>query len=253
MEETPVPGVRTYFGAFTDYDDTPRRGKNGCYFSGSSLELFERYLYLLMKKNREWGNEFLFVNAFNEWGEGMYLEPDKRNGYKYLEIIQRVKEIVNSEPLQMIRIGTDDIASSEDGRQGKTSKDAYLLSWFDQWMTLREQHMHIGVYLKKYQYKVVAVYGLGVLGRHLVYELLEDGVEVKYIIDRNSRLSYPDIEVFGLSSDLESVDAIIVTAVCDFDNIWRDIRLTGMTCSIISLSEIITGMVKEEGKGNGAL
>ena len=248
VEEAPVPGGRTYFGAFTDFDDTPRRGKRGCHLSGSSMELFERYLYLLMKKNREMGNEFLFINAFNEWGEGMYLEPDKRNGYQYLEIMQRVKDKVNSESLQMVSVGTEDAVRGENEKQGRVAKDTYLLSLFDQWMTLREQHMYIGAYLKKYQYEVAAVYGLGVLGRHLVHELLEDGIEIKYIIDRNKRLSYPDIQVTELAPDLEAVDVIVVTAVCDFDNIWRKIRSYGMTCSIVSLSEIIADMMKERGK-----
>ena len=37
---------------------------------------------------------FLYINAWNEWGEGAYLEPDEENGYNYLECIKRiVKEI----------------------------------------------------------------------------------------------------------------------------------------------------------------
>ena len=43
-------------------------------------------------RNRPEANQVVFFNAWNEWTEGSYLEPDTFNKYKLLEIIKEVKQ-----------------------------------------------------------------------------------------------------------------------------------------------------------------
>lgn len=79
----------TYPGVFTDWDNTARRGKDAIYYKGSSPEKFKYYLEKRIEKNKqEYEKEFLFINAWNEWGEGAHLEPDERYGYQYLEALR---------------------------------------------------------------------------------------------------------------------------------------------------------------------
>ena len=40
-----------------------------------------------LRKARQAGAEFLFVNAWNEWAEGAYLEPDAARGMFFLETL----------------------------------------------------------------------------------------------------------------------------------------------------------------------
>ena len=79
----------TYPGVFTDWDNTARRGQDAVYYKGSSPEKFKYYLEKRIEKNKqEYEKEFLFINAWNEWGEGAHLEPDERYEYQYLEALR---------------------------------------------------------------------------------------------------------------------------------------------------------------------
>ena len=57
---------------------------------GDPPEKFERYL-------REQGKEYAFVTAWNEWGEGAYLEPDEWHGYAWLEAVRQAVAEANAD------------------------------------------------------------------------------------------------------------------------------------------------------------
>lgn len=83
-----------FLGSFTSWDNTPRHEKRGFVIENGNPEKFKKYLLeqkKLMKKNEI---EYIFLNAWNEWAEGMYLEPDEKYKYEYLEAI---KEVMNTE------------------------------------------------------------------------------------------------------------------------------------------------------------
>ncbi|MBR4625547.1 MAG: glycoside hydrolase family 99-like domain-containing protein, partial [Alphaproteobacteria bacterium] len=76
---------------FVGYDDTPRRGVfRGSIVKGGTPEKFQTYFTKLLTLCQRQRKDFVFLSAWNEWGEGMMLEPDTINKYAFLEVIKHV-------------------------------------------------------------------------------------------------------------------------------------------------------------------
>ncbi|MCX7656081.1 glycoside hydrolase family 99-like domain-containing protein [Treponema sp. J25] len=75
-------------GACPRWDNTPRHLTGGAtIFTGCSPSLFKNQLLEKFRK-LDCQNPFVFVNAWNEWGEGCALEPEAGQGYAYLEALK---------------------------------------------------------------------------------------------------------------------------------------------------------------------
>lgn len=77
-------------GIIPMWDNTPRRDYKGLVYTGTTPKMFENALRILKKKKESHPVDFVYVNAWNEWGEGAYLEPDEKNKYAYLEAVGNV-------------------------------------------------------------------------------------------------------------------------------------------------------------------
>ena len=80
-------------GSFVRYDDTPRRGKDAMIILGETPNLFEKYFSQLYKLCCENDKPILLLTAWNEWGEGAYIEPDEKDRCLYLEAIKKALEL----------------------------------------------------------------------------------------------------------------------------------------------------------------
>ncbi len=86
MEKEVIPGL------FFEWDNTSRHSFRGFIIKPVKKEVFIEYMNFLKSKN----TPVVLLNAWNEWCEGMYLEPDKKNGFKFLEYINDWKNNINN-------------------------------------------------------------------------------------------------------------------------------------------------------------
>lgn len=86
---------RVYYGCFVDWDNSPRRSWKGTIFRGFSVLKFYNFFRLLYSRSVVENKDFLFINAWNEWAEGAFLQPDVETGYSKLEMIKKVVDSHN--------------------------------------------------------------------------------------------------------------------------------------------------------------
>lgn len=81
---------------FPSWDNTARKCYTGAFiFNNETPDLYKEWLngcIQYTKKYHDENEQFVFINAWNEWGEGAHLEPDQKYGYAYL---QATKDILD--------------------------------------------------------------------------------------------------------------------------------------------------------------
>ncbi len=87
FKRRPVPPFTRYRGVVPGWDNTARRGANATIYVGSTPACYHDWLtHARVTEQRLRGDDGLvFVNAWNEWAEGAYLEPDAHHGRSYLD------------------------------------------------------------------------------------------------------------------------------------------------------------------------
>ena len=113
----------------------------------------------------------------------------------------------------------------------------------DQWVKVKQENKNLSEYFLKNGYKKIAIYGMGHAGRALAEELVDSNIAVKYAMDRNieSALGTDDIMIAILDDHLEEVDAVVVTAITQYENIKETLEKK-IKCPIYSLEEVIYSM-----------
>ena len=87
----PNVGYKQFPGVSPGWDNTARRKTGAFILKDSTPEWYEKWLTRELEKFRPYSSDenFIFINAWNEWAEGNHLEPCTKWGRAYLEATKK--------------------------------------------------------------------------------------------------------------------------------------------------------------------
>lgn len=247
LASEPLPGCRTYFCGISGYDDTPRRGRSGECLTDASPQIFRENLAKLIRKSADCGNGYLFLNAWNEWGEGMYLEPDETDGYGYLEAVRDAVADAAAAPASVpdtdcTRVTAETVREMT-ALADEARKFRRLFQTVDTWLFLeQERKTGFAAFLDAERVDSVAIYGMASLGKHLLLSLAREGRPAAFGIDRYVGQFGSDFVIYRPEDSFPAVDAIVITAY-DAAGIERMLRQKYQG-KIYSLEAILDTMMR---------
>ena len=120
LRECPFPVIPS---VFPSWDNTPRRGENASVFFGCSPEAYAKWLAeaaYYASQRPVFDKSFVTINAWNEWGEGAHLEPDRRFGHAFLRVTADVLRPYVKDVRSAYRPTSFDPAAMIDGLNGSS-------------------------------------------------------------------------------------------------------------------------------------
>jgi lipopolysaccharide biosynthesis protein len=97
------PAYKKFRCICPSWDNEARKPGRGYVLANSHPDAYKKWLRLLCDFTRENLDEkerLIFINAWNEWAESAYLEPDRRFGYAYLGATAEVLQGLSNKPIE---------------------------------------------------------------------------------------------------------------------------------------------------------
>lgn len=132
---------------------------------------------------------------------------------KYNSILERVFALIVV--CMAVKIGKDKkFLKTYEKQKNLIYKQESVLKVYESWVNALQNRKRISDYLLAHNYREIAIYGLGRLGKQLYEEMIHSGINVSYVIDQNyssENKHYKQVCCYHPEDNLPSADIIIVT------------------------------------------
>lgn len=181
--------------------------------------------------------EILFEHVVEGGNESMNVAHMMASEQEIYEVLVS-SGILSSEDLKKLRAAIQVAVNEHIKTLSKFQKMFFV---YEDWMKLQEQKQYISDYLRKVEICSVALYGDSYIGKRLYCSLQENGVEVRYFIDKNANYLEERIPVYLPEEGLPSVDLIIICLVDGTESIREDLSQLS-DAKIYSITELLADM-----------
>lgn len=124
-------------------------------------------------------------------------------------------------------------------KEYRISKFKSYFNLLNVWKSIENKNKNIDSFFEFNRIKKIAIYGFGELGKRLYDDIMRrNSLEIVYAIDKK-KINNTFIDVKTMEDELPEVDAIIVSAIMDFEEICKVLEKK-VSCPIISLDEVIS-------------
>lgn len=109
---------------------------------------------------------------------------------------------------------------------------------FNHWLMLNQRGFSLEQYFLEREYKNIAVYGMGPLGKRLCDELRNTSVKIDFVTDINIERIHTNEITCNLNDVMPEVDAFVVTPTYYYNEI-ESLLKQKVDCPIISIEEVL--------------
>ena len=112
------------------------------------------------------------------------------------------------------------------------------LDIMNQWLILKQNNIRLEKFLNQHNYKKIAIYGMGIYGRHLVREFYDSSdVYVVCGIDKKKMPAYQGVKIQRLSEVKDKIDVVINTIF--YDEVVKKYIEKELGCDVISFEDLV--------------
>lgn len=108
----------------------------------------------------------------------------------------------------------------------------------DIWMGLRDRSVSFEYFFERQKILRIVIFGTGMLGKHLYYELQKSCISVVYFMDSKNIADIDEIETIKPGQEIADIDAIIITPVLEYKEI-AEFLSKFYNCYMISLESVL--------------